>query len=184
MKYLKTYRLYESEVVTDEEIIADIKGCFLEVSDMIGDRHGFGVRVVEFSKRKGKTMKNLNIKADYEVMVIPEILNAGSDERYDASILYRPTNMSIDMIREIENSVSLATGTLDLKFRYAAIEYANAYDHSKGEMGPGLTIKKFSPDGVIPTDKFQRGSYNIDYLFDFLRSKGDKVRWIKLFFDK
>lgn len=182
MKYLKEYKIFESGVITDELVIDDIKNCFLSVSDMIDGNSTYGVRISEFSKKRGKVIRDLNINGvDFEVMVIPEIKS--HDKRFDMSRVYRPTSMSNDMISEIKNSSSLVEGLVGLKLEFAAVEWVNAYNYD--ENGPGTENKRFSIDGIIPKgDKVEKGNYKIDYLYDFLKAKDDKVRWVKLFYKK
>lgn len=175
MKYLQSYKIFESEVATD--IIHDIKECFFGVSDMIEDSMNYGVRVNNFEKKRGKKMRQIGIKdVNYEVMIIPEIKPVVQGERY------RPTNMDDEMIGEIENAISLTKGMTGLNFDVAAVEWINAYENGNG---PGSDIKRFDTYGIIPvSDKLERGSYKLDYLFDYLILKGDKIRWVKLFFTK
>jgi len=179
MKYLKSYKHFES-VSTDVDILDEIKDCFLGVSDLIESGPNSGVKVNEFSTRKvGRTMKDLTIGVTgikYVVNIIPQLLNYNSPD-----LKYKPTNMSDDIISEIENSISLLK-SLDLNVTIAGVEWANGFDYAAGERGPGMSNKRFKEGGIIPSnlDGFEKGTYSLDVFYDFLRSRGDKIRWVKL----
>lgn len=169
MKYLKRFESsdYDSNLIINavqRNDLLDLKNCFLGVSDILGEgSDNFGVRIKVF-KFKGQVMKSFGIgQVDYEVIIIPKIIDQ------DFSRRYRATNMDDDMIEEIKNSISLVDGTTDLKFDTFIVEIASGLNYAEGEIGPGTNIKKFK---------------EVSQLFEFLELMKDKVRWVKIFYRK
>ncbi len=207
MKYLKKFsdkrfvttdkleKSNESKELSKSDIdaISDLKDCFIHVIDMIDNNAQSGVRVKKINREYfvgGKSGPTQFAEDSYEVMIIPKLLpgqDASADEYINGfQSPYRKTVLNTSIIDEIEDAISLSEGNINLTLNDALVEWTPAFDHRIGENGPGMVNKRFSKDGtVVPQDVNKLpigGLYNLDYLIHFLNEKGDKIRWIKLWF--
>src|ERR1035437_3433019 len=190
MKHLTSYKIFEadklnydaeSKVEGDKEVILDIKDCFLSVGDLLTQtaNSGISVKFIDKSIRNSKQQYVIfdhvpqAVRGIYSVFIAPQILPEKEGQRY------RSSKMNGEVISEIENSMSLVEGTIELYITSVLVEYATGLDYDKGERGPGIVNKLFKKGGIEPPSDLtiftsHGGAYNIDCLFDFLYAKGDK----------
>jgi hypothetical protein len=176
LKYLKNYDHLNK--------IDDIKDCFIYLYDEI-KQDVSGVRVKKrggFGQYKALSSQMFhNRECDYEVIVIPEL------GEYNPNGGYRETKINNNLIDEIENSVYLTSGHLNLKLDAIVIEYARRLNHDEGENGPGVVNRSFEEGGDEPEYIMMyknRMPYDIKEVYKFLKFLGDKLRYVKIYFSE
>lgn len=168
MKYIKEYKLFDN---VESDIIQDIKDCFIQVGDRLPSNSSvnYGLKIKNVSGDRRIYAGSIPIDGDYEVMIIPKILPPEEGK------IYRASSMDDELISEIENSMSLVSGC-GVELKSIAVEWVTGLV----EKGPGSIVKRFIKGGK---DEFEGSKpYNIDLIFDFLRLKNDRIRWIKIFY--
>lgn len=168
MKYLKEFSELE-----DDGIMTILKDCFTGVSDIIDTQEHSGVRFKNFNSKSYKKYYGKNSEhvktGRYEVTILFEFLedsviySEGNDIHLDKT--YRPSSFNMEILDEIKNSISLSTGFADLEIKSIGVEY---FDIPKEDGFIRLVINTFKPDSEF---------------FKLLEDKGDKIRWIKIFYD-
>lgn len=172
MKYLKEYKIFESQ-----DLISDIRDCFLSVSDMTH------VRYIRNHVKVGKSLlHNIEVSIGLSHRISPD---ESGISKWD--VRYKELINGDEIAEEIANSISICTG-LGLKVKRAEISWVNAGEwklsnpDSQGD-GPGLLIKIFEERGVVgPIDMIDRNAvrsrYSPEILPDFIIDKGTRLRHI------
>lgn len=168
MKYLK-----EFSEVNDDEIMTILKDCFTGVSDLIDTQDHSGVIFKNFNTKSYKKYygkNNEHIKSGrYEVSILFELLDENLYYSEDTDIhldkTYRPSSFTLEILDEIKNAISLSTGFAELEIKNIGVEY---FTIPKEDGFLRLIINTFKPDSEF---------------FKLLEDKGDKIRWIKIFYD-
>ncbi len=173
MKYLKEFSELEDDVMTI------LKDCFTGVSDIIDTQEHSGVRFKNFNSKSYKKYygkNNEHVKTGrYEVTILFEfsdfnvpyedyVADSGRDDIH-LDKTYRPSSFNMEILDEIKNSISLSTGFAELEIKSIGVEY---FDIPKSDGFLRLVINTFNPDSEF---------------FKLLEDKGDKIRWIKIFYD-
>ena len=197
MKYLYSF----NENVSSNKI-EDIKDCFIYFYDVIGDSENSGIRIKEkpvrydkenpsTSKGKFRQYRALDSKQvyttdfDYEIMVIPEL------GEYIKN--YRKSKIDETFIDEMENSISLASGFLNMKLEAIVVEYVRedqegnylSLDYDNGDHGRGVVNRGFVEGGDKPDYAVMyenRNFFDIKEVYNFMKSKNDRIRYAKIYF--
>ncbi len=168
MKYLKSYKLFESF----EELQSQIEECFSGVSDM-----DIKLKFDGYTLPNKESIITLKINLDSRT--------SGEDSTSKCGVRYNPVINGQEIAFEISNAIQHCIG-YDLNIKWAHVRWKNAGEWNKpGKtgLGPGMLEKAFSKTGV--TKQFENpsdGNYNLDDLCDFIESKGDMLRQIEIHF--
>ncbi len=163
MRFLKSF--FESYQDDKEEIIKD---CFLPLIDATDIKFGHQ-----------DTGLNLSINLDRRVSRETKLSKFGVE--------YKPVVDGEMISHDIANAISHCIGSgIGIKWCMVAWKNAGEWElEGKEGMGPGLMSKVFDRSGRItePFDNPKGGKYSLGVLIDFIISKGDLLRHIKIVFD-
>lgn len=167
MRYLNTYKIFESGFSNND--YNQLKDCFLPLSDIDAVKFLPGSDVIEVS-----------INLDRRVA-------SSESATSEWGVKYKPVIDGDIISTDITNSIEHCLG-LDFKIFRAEVTWKNAGEWSvpgKEGLGPGLMVKGFSKTGRKgPFDNPVKGNYNLKDLCDFIESKGDKLRNVKIQFTR
>lgn len=183
MKYLKKFESTFNGNI-DTSLINEIKDCFIYFYDNLGQDENSGIRV----KPKGRIFqyKQLNSKQfitkdiDYEVMIIPKL-----GKQYHEINGFRLIEVIDNFSEELENSILLTSGVLNLKLKGIVIEYVRNLDYNNVDKGPGVVNRSFIDGGIEPEYVMlhkSTESYDIKEVYKFINFLGNKLRYIKIYF--
>lgn len=167
MKYINSYKIFESGFNNDD--YNKLKVCFLSLSDREAVKFTLNSDVIEVSiGLDGRVSREESATSEWGVK-------------------YKPV-IDGDMIsKDIANSIEHCLG-LDFIIARAEVIWKNTGEWSapgKVGIGPGFMSKVFSKTGRTgPFDNPVKGKYNLKDLCDFIESKGDKLRVVKIEFTK
>ena len=169
MLYLKSYKLFES--IGDN--IDDIRNCFLHVSDLTKVK--IGIIKGQFLGVKGI---ELSIGLDHLVSDETQISKFGVE--------YRVVKNGDEIATLIAEAVDQCKLIDSVDLYSANVSWKNAgewRESSKEGFGPGYLEKYFTKNGII--DRFDnpiKGKYDLSILSDFIDSKGNMLRLVRLYF--
>jgi len=173
MKYLKSYRIFES---TEQDLISEIRDCFLSVNDMI---HVYVIMTYLF---------NIEVSIG-----LSHIISRDESGTSKWGVKYKELINGDEIAEEIANSTSICMG-MGFKVIRAEVSWVNAGEWKlanpdKEGTGPGLLTKIFQQGGIVgPIDmvdkKASSGRYSPEILPDFIADKGTRLRHIKIIFSK
>lgn len=157
MKWLKTYKIFESEK-SIEDLKADIYECFIPVMDFTH---------VKISLKDPNTIE-IGINLDKNVADID------TQKKSEYGYPYRAVINGDVIVEEIADAVSHCAG-MGMSIERLRVMYRNTGDMLKGyeslpfkaNFGPGLITKAFY-------------KHEIDTFFDFIIEKGDRVRDVRI----
>lgn len=162
MIYLKEYNYF------NEDIINDIKECFLKVLDITD----------YVSIKKEANSFFVSISLDFQVDDKISISKYGCE--------YRPVKNGTDLSIEISDAI-YHVGEFGLSTIFAVVKWINAGEWSPNSkfLGPGMLDKRFTTqckntqiEGVLG------GDLPIELLDEFILNKGDRLRYIRIEFKK
>jgi len=173
MKYLKSYRIFES---TEQDLISEIRDCFLSVNDMTH---------VKISK---SLLHNIEVSIG-----LSHIISRDESGTSKWGVKYKELINGNEISEEIANSISICMG-MEFKVIRAEISWVNAGEWKlanpdKEGTGPGLLTKIFQQGGIVgPIDmvdkKASSARYSPELLPDFIVDKSTRLRHIKIVFSK
>ena len=167
LRYLKKYNLFESGYGFNNNDYNQLKDCFLSLSD---------IDCVKFLP--GSNLIEVSISLDRRV-------ESSESSTSEWGVKYKPVIDGDIISKDIANSIEHCLG-LDFVIVRAEVTWKNAGEWSvpgKEGIGPGLMSKVFSKTGRRgPFDNPVKGNYNLKDLCDFIESKGDKLRNVKIEF--
>lgn len=146
-----------SNEMTDDEIIQELKDCFLNVKDLIGES-AYGL-ITKF--QHGVFINKLNNGFDVFIRLKFDKKILGSGNEY--AIISGKTIFNDNIINEIEDSVYLSCNVLNLEFRQSIVTFLsrNIYDHNSSI-----------------------NFYDEERLYNFLKEKKGNIREIHLYLKK
>jgi hypothetical protein len=173
MKYLKSYRIFES---TEQDLISEIRDCFLSVNDMTH---------VKISK---SLLHNIEVSIG-----LSHIISRDESGTSKWGVKYKELINGNEISEEIANSISICMG-IGFKVIRAEISWVNAGEWKlanpdKEGTGPGLLTKIFQQGGIVgPIDmvdkKASSARYSPELLPDFIVDKSTRLRHIKIVFSR
>ena len=173
MKYLKSYRIFES---TEQDLISEIRDCFLSVNDMTH---------VKISK---SLLHNIEVSIG-----LSHIISKDESGTSKWGVKYKELINGNEISEEIANSISICMG-MEFKVIRAEISWVNAGEWKlanpdKEGTGPGLLTKIFQQGGIVgPIDmvdkKVSSARYSPELLPDFIVDKSTRLRHIKIVFSR
>ena len=173
MKYLKPYRIFES---TEQDLISEIRDCFLSVNDMTH---------VKISK---SLLHNIEVSIG-----LSHIISKDESGTSKWGVKYKELINGNEISEEIANSISICMG-MEFKVIRAEISWVNAGEWKlanpdKEGTGPGLLTKIFQQGGIVgPIDmvdkKASSARYSPELLPDFIVDKSTRLRHIKIVLSK
>lgn len=174
MRYLKTYKIFESSDDIQSEII-DIFQPLIDISNVKMRHHP---SLPELGNKK-----TLEISINFDRLAEPTTIKS----EYDVD--YRPVKDGNSIATELADAIDRCVNILGIELKRAEVGWINAGEWSqwannrdKGA-GPGSLGKIFTSDGIVgPLDKLIKGEYSTDLLSDFIMEKGDRIRNIKITF--
>lgn len=169
MRHLKSYKIFESQ-----DLISDIRDCFLSVSDITHVKVG------------------RNDDGTFSISIgLSHIISRDESGTSKWGVKYKELINGDDIAEEIANSISICMG-LGIKVQRAEISWVNAGEWKlsnpdKEGDGPGLLTKIFQQGGIVgPIDmvdkKASSARYSPELLPDFIIDKGTRLRHIKIIF--
>jgi hypothetical protein len=176
MRYLKTYKIFESDDISLESKITEV---FLSVSDMTH------VKFAPFSQ-------DGNRWSEEKVAVSVGLNRVTPDESGETKwgVKYREVINGDEIAEEIANSIAICVG-MGLKVKRGEVSWVNAGEWKlanpdKSGDGPGILKKIFEGKKVGPIDMVDkeavRARYSTDMLPDFIVDKGTRLRHILIVF--
>lgn len=172
MRYLKKYNLFESSFNNND--YNQLKDCFLPLSDIDAVKFLPSHDVLN----PGSDVIQVSISLDRRVSNTESATS-------EWGVKYKPVIDGDIISTDITNSIEHCLG-LDFVISRAEVTWKNAGEWSvpgKEGVGPGLMTKVFSKTGRRgPFDNPVKGNYNLKDLCDFIESKGDKLRNVKIEF--
>ena len=178
MRYLSTYKLFESDDISLESEIREI---FLSVSDMTY------VKFAPYTHDGKRWVKE-------HVSVSVGLNRVTPDESGESKwgVKYKEVINGDEIAEEIANSISICVG-MGLKIERGEVHWVNAGEwklantDKQGE-GPGLLKKIFEGKRVGPIDMVDknavRARYSPEMLPDFIIDKGTRLRHIQIVFKR
>jgi hypothetical protein len=173
MKYLNSYKIFES---TEQDLISEIRDCFLSVNDMTH---------VKISK---SLLHNIEVSIG-----LSHIISKDESGTSKWGVKYKELINGNEISEEIANSISICMG-MEFKVIRAEISWVNAGEWKlanpdKEGTGPGLLTKIFQQGGIVgPIDmvdkKASSARYSPELLPDFIVDKSTRLRHIKIVFSK
>jgi len=173
MKYLKSYIIFES---TEQDLISEIRDCFLSVNDMTHVKLG------------------RNDDGTFPISIgLSHIISRDESGTSKWGVKYKELINGNEIAEEVANSISICMG-MGFKVIRAEISWVNAGEWKlanpdKEGTGPGLLTKIFQQGGIVgPIDmvdkKVSSARYSPELLPDFIVDKGTRLRHIKILFSK
>jgi hypothetical protein len=167
MRYLKTYKIFESSDDIQSEII-DIFQPLIDISNVKMRHHP---SLPELGNKK-----TLEISINFDRLAEPTSIKS----EYDVD--YRPVKDGNSIATELADAIDRCVNILGIELKRAEVGWINAGEWSQCANNGSLG-KIFTSDGVVgPLDKLTKGEYSTDLLPEFIVQKGDRIRNIKLTF--
>lgn len=170
MRYLKTYKLFESK----EDLISEVRDCFLPVND------------ITHVKVSNTLLHNVEVSIGLSHIITKD--ESGKSKWGDK---FKELIRGDEIAEEIANSISICMG-LGIKVKRAEVSWVNAGEWrlanpDKEGTGPGLLMKIFQEGGIVgPIDmvdkKASSARYSPELLPDFIVDKSTRLRHIKIVF--
>jgi len=194
MKYIKKINEMSDEI-TKDEIIQELKDCFINIEDLIGKStygatrmftYGLSFKIHTRDFHFGRRNFGYNISCDFEVTIVPKFKDDPSTFLY---MKKRDTIFNDNIINEIEDAVYSSSGILNLKLLMSVVEYRTKYGipyaffNETGENTPDMDKEQKNSYGEQESIN-KKGPYDINYLYDFLRSLKEDTRSVRLYFKK
>jgi hypothetical protein len=179
MRYLKEYKLFESDDISLESEIREI---FLSVSDMT---HVKFAPYTHDGKRWVKEHVSVSIGLSHRIT--PD--ESGTSKW---GVKYKQLIKGDELAEEVANSISICMG-MGLKIERAEVHWVNAGEWKlanpdKEGDGPGLLKKIFEGKRVGPIDMINKNAvkarYSPEILPDFIVDKGTRLRYIQIVFKR
>jgi hypothetical protein len=179
MRYLKEYKIFESDDISLESEIREI---FLSVSDMTY------VKFAPYTHDGKRWVKeHVSVSIGLSTRVTPD---ESGESKW--GVKYKELINGNEIAEEISNSISICMG-MGLKIERAEVHWVNAGEwklantDKQGE-GPGLLKKIFEGKRVGPIDMVDknavRARYSPEMLPDFIIDKGTRLRHIQIVFKR
>lgn len=171
MRYIKEYKLFESKDYS--KYIYDIKNCFLHVSDLTKVK--IGIIKGQFLGATG-----IEVSIDLNHLV--------SDEKQVSKfgVEYRVVKNGDELATLIADSIDQCRLINGIELKTAMVSWKNAGEwggSGKSGLGPGYLQKFFAKNGIVDSfDNPIRGKWDLSVLSDFIDSKGNMLRSVKLYF--
>lgn len=192
MKYIRTINEMSDEMSKDE-IIQELKDCFINVEDLIGQNYGatrmltYGISFKHHTRdfHFGKKVSGYNISCDFEVTIIPKF----KDNSIHLYTKTRDVIFNDNIINEIEDAVYSSSGILNLKLTMSIVEYRTkngipyAFFSEMGKNTPDMD-KDFNNLYGQQESINKKGPCDINHLYDFLRVLKENTRSVRLYFKK
>jgi len=179
MRYLKEYKIFESDDISLE---SEIREVFLSVSDMTY------VKFAPFSQDGNRwTEEKVAVSVGLSTRVTPD---ESGETKW--GVKYKEVINGDEIAEEIANSISICVG-MGLKIKRAEVSWVNAGEWKlanpdKQGDGPGLLKKIFEGKKVGPIDMVDkdavRARYSPEMLPDFIIDKGTRLRHIQIVFKR
>jgi hypothetical protein len=180
MRYLKTYKLFESLSLESE-----ITEIFLPVSDMTYIKFDTFSKIKPSSSFGARKKEYVSISIGLSNRVTPD--ESGKSKW---GVKYRELINGDVIAEEIANSISICVG-MGFKVERAEVSWVNAGEWKlanpdKEGTGPGLLKKIFEGKKVGPIDMVDKNAvkarYSTEMLPDFIIDKGTRLRHIQIVF--
>ena len=181
MKYLKAYRIFES---TEQDLISEIRDCFLSVNDMTHVKISQSL----LHNTQQRNSQRIEVSIGLSHRITPD--ESGTSKW---GVKYKQLIDGDELAEEIANSISICMG-MEFKVKRAEISWVNAGEwklanRDKEGTGPGLLTKIFQQGGIVgPIDmvdkKASSARYSPELLPDFIVDKSTRLRHIKIVFSK
>ena len=195
MKYLKTYRIYESNIDEIKNIKEEFHDIFLPVKDICHAKLSVAPApsVVHLALQTNPTYNfSVSLNLDNRVVAIEDQVKSKYGQKYRSVIngdeIMGELASAIERCVDIGLVISSAqvcwinAGEWGLRYR------SDSGNKNNSNIGPGLISKHFSNRKDKRAEKFPmedvaKGHYPPEMLPDFLIEKGDRVRMVKITFE-
>lgn len=199
MKYIKKINEMSTDEMSIDEIIQELKDCFINIEDYVG-KHKYGATTmfqngisVKYHTKNfyfGRKTLGYNILCDFEVTIIPKFKNDGL--RIQNAYAPKYTTFNDYVINEIEDSVHLAEGVLNLELSQAIVEYLSTsvgipfvfFNKNSEKIHNIENDNKYDSLYLLQKSINKKWLYNINLLYVFLKVTKEKRRLVHLYYKK
>lgn len=197
MKYIKKINEMSTDEMSIDEIMQELKDCFLNIEDYVG-KHKYGATTmfqngisVKYHTKNfyfGRKTLGYNVLCDFEVTIVPKFKNDGRISSYAPKY----TIFNDYILNEIEDSIHLSKGVLNLELSQAIVEYSSTsvgipfvFFNKKSEKKHNIKDdNNYDSFYLLQKSINKKGPYDINLMFDFLKETKEKTRSIHLYFTK